>query len=485
MNIINRDNQNPAEDKSGRPLQAEEFFESVFNKDDNSKQSVVRLIPTDLSTGEASDLDYTTGLAAWRNYHMAAVNEARNLALDTIERQPAISDSTEIKEMLQRVASYYLNSDQYHNAEHMYLVCAYAVRLGEIGGLPQDESSIMTRVIAAAYHDSGNGQFPGTPGSDEVDAVEVFLRDARGEDISIILTADRTTPLQELSGKDRLQVIASIAGTVFRDRHASAEHLVQQGYVKDIADLVRTNGLESGITPDDIKEYAAELGLKADDSLLNLEEILAAGMVSKEALILKHADLSGSLSSAYAFKNHVTNRWEDQSKPHLANITDPQKYHDGFVSFVSGLFHDKADRNSPLWQEATGVGGTPSVFMGVDKPGDGGVADFGMRKLLETNRAANEIIKNHNDLLVHLHEMIKDENFNVPAQPLGILVDRLEERGLDLSSYPGLKNMPEALREKSFAAATVKELNEAFIPGTTVDYSAVEIELGAHPDSIQ
>ena len=463
-------------DTSARPFQAEEFFDSVFTDEEKSR-SVANINPA-ADPSEASTLDYSTGLAGWRNHHMAAVHDARDLALDVIDSKNIVQDTEAVEDMLQRVSTYYLNADQYHNAEHMYYVAAYTVRLGELAGLPQDEASVLTRVTAAAYHDAGNGQFPGAAGADERDAISVFLRDAKGEDLSVILTADRTAPLEALSGEQRLQVVSSIAATVFRDRHASKEALLTKDYVNDIADLLRTEGPEARIDDDAVQTYAQSLGMSGSYSLANVEEVLAEGMVSKEALVLKHADLSGSLSPVASFKNHITNRWEDQVKPHLAQINDPQKYQDGFVAFASGLFHDKADQQSPLYKDARGEAtGTPSVFMGIDAPGDGGVADFGIRKLVTTSATINEIISNHNELLTHVHEMIRDEQFNVPAQPIGRMIDRLEERGLDLTQYPGLQSMPEELREKTFAAASYEEINNAFIPDITLDYTAMEAEL--------
>lgn len=259
---------------------------------------------------------------------MPAIQYASNLLRDALESiaesihpgDPGRAEqfALNLEGVVAHAALRYPHADQFHSLEHMLTVVTYSLHLAQLNGSSLDERGAMRLVAGAAYHDAGNQRSPRPGGADEVSAVRQLIYDWS--------MAEPGSALSVLEPADIVRCAADIAGTVFPDRFASASTLAVQPYVKDIAILLRAND---------------RIGTLFTGAANLIESTLARMMLEPEAMTLKHADLSGSLTADNAFKTYVMNRFEDQraGKPGIKDSTDPGAYQQGFATFLQGVFH--------------------------------------------------------------------------------------------------------------------------------------------------
>lgn len=302
--------------------------------------------PNVLGSGldDASMARLRAGTAA-RYEQMTPAREALRRLSDALEARHANGwDASRIKrlrELASGILSLYLNPEQYHSAEHALTVTADAVELMRECRLT-DRAAELRVIVACLYHDTGNGRHPDLPGKDERQSIEVFLADVcaarehaqRGED------PEYRCALVDLSDQDVLHIAGNILGTVFRDRHATVEQLTklpvsaEAGQIDYVADVVR---------------------VLRDANLEVTKQGLAELMVSKEALIVKNADVLASLRAGNVLKNGFTNFHEDTLRaPGLFRGQAAAQYRSGFKSFLRGDFHGftHGDEPTPALEQA-------------------------------------------------------------------------------------------------------------------------------------
>jgi hypothetical protein len=513
--VVSADEANPLDGAAGTAASSGEVL---------SNASIETVIPAAESADEGSP--HT------RYNVMPSVQEKKELARRVIERFVSDPELRErIFEDLERMEANYPNTDQYHNAGHMYEFLAYVLRIGEEGELSQDLRAVVRRIIGGAYHDSGNEKLPGPPGKDEGRAARNFMDD--------LLELEQNPILQSMNAGDRITVVADIMATVFPDRHSSETELASRDYLREIAHELKERLRPLGIHRGDLHEMGAPLLSETGRyNTTHVVGLLAGLMKSAEAEGMRHADLCGSLTETSAFKNHVTNRYEDREKFGIKGLTDPRAYHEGFINFQIGIFHilmhpnDLASRNfcqamqfavrdsyektlaekeeesggdrktaeqSALasamlelgskvrgamrgfgkGEEAVEIGNSVIIEVGkysTDKgwnpaifPGmNASVAGFGREKFERADRKFREILDKHYELLTFFHLMIND-GLDVPGMTIAELCTELENRGLSLTDYPGLINPPADMTSETFAAAPESVLNEIFLPGVEFD----------------
>jgi|GEM_PF-6178591 len=388
----------------------------------------------------------------------------------------------------------YENQSQYHAADHALNVAADLLQLQALvpeflnQSLSEKFARVLRAVATGAYHDTGNSRHPSNiAGADETAAVRIFLADvALAHDRNI----DANKALILMDADNIMQVAANIAATVISDRFASADCLENKPYLADIAK--------------ELKEFGAKVGMQfgVDDAAIKVD--LAQRMAATEAALTKNADLIGSLKPENALRNHILNREEDQEKPGLGEITDPTKYFESFITFMTGGFHHlenpedlgshdylralqfkydgiykssvndptlkevetaiRADpRNGPIANEiikqlhtfSAEHGWTPSVLVGDSKE----VSAYGNKLFREAQVYTEAIINERIEVLTRIHELIKS-GVDLPR----LSIDQLSKElaGIDLSKYPTLKNPDNDLKSRILADLTPSELNKLF-----------------------
>jgi len=388
----------------------------------------------------------------------------------------------------------YENQSQYHAPDHALNVAADLLELQAL--VPQFSNQsptlkfarVLRAVATGAYHDTGNSRHPSNiAGEDETAAVRIFLADvslARSHNI------EAKEALISLSADDIMQVVANIAATVMKDRFASAHCLEKKPYLVDIAKELREFGIKAGM----------QFGVDNAEIISDLSQ----RMTATEAALTKNADLIGSLKPENVLRNHILNRWEDQKKPGLKDITDPIKYFKSFVSFMTGGFHQlgnpedlgshdylraiqfkyddiyrssgndlnlkqvesaiRADlENGPIANEvikqlhtfAAEHGWKPSVLVGVNKE----LQEYGNKLFREAQVYTEGIIDERKAVLTKIHELIKS-GVDVPRLSIGQLSRELGS--IDISEYSTLKNPDNDLKSRILADLTPSELNKLF-----------------------
>lgn len=402
-------------------------------------------------------------------------NFSKALMKDTLTSDEGMELFNRVYGMIEHTRDMYLFPDQYHTAEHMINVVANTIELARVAGLPQDPHSIYVRSVAAAYHDVGNSRSPDpTPGADETDSVISFVRNYLAGAVpgNTVLHSQH---LSELQPSDVMQIISSIGGTVFKDRHCSAARLETFAYTEDLADIVR-NDLKEKISEEDIADFAALTGLSDVNGREDLEKVIAHGMLSKEAMVLKHADLGSSFEARYVFKNHITNRWEDRKKTEIADITSAADYFEGFVNFARGDFHKFShadDLDSPVYREAQGTdNGNKAVFMCAGPE----LAARGEYMLEQSERFMELVVEKYDPLLTAMHELIRD-GIEIPAKTLSELEVLLQDKGVDfkLPQTPEIELIKDN-PENTFASLDTATLNYVFIPDTLATAMSLNID---------
>lgn len=113
---------------------------------------------------------------------MPAVIRARRIFLGILAKTCAdMSTERTVARFLEVTSGYYLNTDQYHNAEHAFFVGAYHVALLGKAGLLSEDRQILRASIRGLFHDSGNALHPEIrperKGQDELRAALLLLRE--------------------------------------------------------------------------------------------------------------------------------------------------------------------------------------------------------------------------------------------------------------------------------------------------------------------
>ncbi len=286
-----------------------------------------------------------------RYHSMPAVIRARRIFLGVLAKT-CTNRNTErtVARFLEVTSGYYLNTDQYHNAEHAFFVGAYHVALLGKAGLLSEDRQILRASLRGLFHDSGNALHPEIrperKGQDELRAALLLLRETNPATRRLGLWSKDGVSLMEqqensrFTGQERLFDSACILGTVFPDRFCSEAALGREAYVGRYCEEVRRTAGAWNIEDADVQRLAASLGMEGRYSLRQgLEKIVVRCMVSKEAYALRHADLCISLTMLEGLKAHLTNRDEDKFKKNVAGETDPVHYFCCFYHFVTGASH--------------------------------------------------------------------------------------------------------------------------------------------------
>ncbi|TSC57789.1 MAG: hypothetical protein Greene041619_954 [Candidatus Peregrinibacteria bacterium Greene0416_19] len=231
--------------------------------------------------------------------------------------------------MLEDLMKNYINAHQYHNAEHALKMTHDAFEMAKLMGLQKGMDLPLARRIlfTGMYHDVGNSSAPDKPGGDELAAVKKFLEDVA------LANVGRKFPSLVLQEEDVLQVAGSILGTVFPDRFATKEQLMDLTKYKNA--FVKNAVIQH---PDYVTEG---LKLLHDAGYKDLtKEQLVNAMLNGEALAVKNADILSSLRVESLVKNGIGNAQED-----LKRLNSPflgqgaQQYRNGFLAFLAGKFH--------------------------------------------------------------------------------------------------------------------------------------------------
>lgn len=410
------------------------------------------------------------GVAKLRYGEMAATERAEGLLLATLIARGGLADHprvvSAIGDLAKQIQPYYLNPDQYHSAHHALIAASFALTIAPLADPAVDlsPSATVRRTTTLLFHDLGNGRFPGQPGRDELAACELYLRCTSPHGFkegTFPFEGSAAKVLQRFSAPERVQAACHILGSVFRDRFCSVDRLKQLDYVQQFAQTLVDVGPQLGIYPRDLRKFQLQHGTNGKQA--SLIEAIAKEMTSPEALILKHADLCGSLSATDALKNHVLNRWEDRYKPNVKDVREAGQYHLGFVSFIQGSFHvfaHQADTASPYLAE---IKSDPTrVFFGLgDK-----VANFGRQGLNAMEASMKFWQSECGELLGSLHALACDGH-DIGGTPIGQLVTLISSKTAGVESHSTLNNLSERDSRATVASITSERLNLLFNPRAT------------------
>lgn len=298
-------------------------------------------------------------------------------------------ERAELKELTRSTLGLYINPEQYHNAEHVLKVVADILDLAKKARL--DAPVYKRLVITGLYHDAGNGRFPDSPGKDELEAVKILLRDIENSEPGSALVY-----LKE-NREEKIQVVANILGTVFPDRFASVEQLL---------DLLKAKNKFTGKTRaemkcvDYVKDAAVLLGIESRE--------LAERMVNAEAVVVKNTDIASSFKEENLLKNGFGNFLEDAQRPFSPFLGQRAgQYRTGFRLFTGSVFHDAwfqkevfdgDEGHSRFLKE----GRTGQYFLtteDMDEEGAKELAEYGKKLDQESKAFFEKLIKNDGALL--------------------------------------------------------------------------------------
>lgn len=352
------------------------------------------------------------------------------------------------------LVSYYLNAHIYHNAEHMLKMTGDAVSssiaIAAEEGLDAHATERRGKClfVAGLYHDDGNGRYPrGELGRDEIDAVRTFLRDraAAAERPALAYLAD-------LSDDEAIQICADIMATVFLDRHATADMVAARPYIDEVLGHLR----QYGLTP------------TKEDFLKRLE--------STEALIIRNADVSGSLTPEGLVKNTFTVHFENLLKsPTFAGkgFADSRR---GFTGFLAGNFqsavHGSETALSREARDGNAILNPDNRFVAFEQ---GNLLAIEIeRQFLMTLAYDRQICE---ACCKVIEENVLSGECNILELPLKDVGEKLSAR-LGSEEYEPYRSHVERFADRSLSSLSQGEVNSIFQLKTRAALSAIEMGKG-------
>ncbi|MDA1208792.1 MAG: hypothetical protein O2904_02030, partial [bacterium] len=419
--------------------------------------------------------------------------------LESIISEQFPRDFAELKALTREVMTYYDQTDQYHNAEHMLQMTSDIFLLADTDKLTPE--SMRELLIAGLYHDVGNAEHPNTTaGVDELAAMTTFVDDN---------LAAKNGPLADLAADPSAvqRTAANILGTVFADRHASPEQLAKHEYVQEAAAYLTAQGIET------------------------TTEQLADLMIAPDALTVKNADLLGSLKKENAVINGLKNHSEDTRKD-LTNLRNfvrgnpegpaadllaridagtidaagirefiapyagkydifppisalgktPAQYKAGFDMFVAGKFHGfRNDGETDFSREAGEGNGLLSL------PGDRSQSEQGAAVSAESSAYFDQVVQFDGEINSVMQDLLTEAaiaspQVNLIAMPIEQLAQRLSAR-MGASRFAPYQAHIDALsdgeRALSISQMSPSQVNALFALQTelTVQRDAAELEI--------
>ena len=404
----------------------------------SKNDSKLNILNPNLSKSEISELQ---DLSVKKNKSMPSTCLALKRLDMTINEVFPGEEGQQLKALANRVIGYYINTNNYHSAFH---ACSMTIKCIKIAGIlgVRDKNTIKALAVQGLYHDSGNGLFPGveeveSPQGDEVQAALIFKRDldevakrkAEEKDLGDLKvlsdfneqTIEYPVPNSNETGQATLAEVVTvcIGSTVFRDRFADREALADTGYARII--LSNFYGPEDGYSQDDINRF-----LDISESFI--------------AWITRNADIAPSLEGAKAAQNSILMYGEDILKnptPHIGQDFDD--YHQGFISYLSGDFHQG---EKTIMQEIAGVYTLPFPVMHEDlygrfyKPGGmTKMGEFQEDRIEQEENFCLRIQHGHRDILLALYGVAAEEGKE--RRHIGDLtIKEIKERLADWQSKP-------------------------------------------------
>lgn len=388
------------------------------------------------------------------NYqNMPAVSEARAELVRKIEELFDVQAASDLKSFIERGMLWYLHADQYHNAEHMLRMTRDILELANLAYNRDTRKSngfkqiLNQLVISGVYHDACNAEHPDKPGVDEFEAVCKFLEDSSKDHLSVL---------------DKKQIVANILGTVFRDRLLSANQL---------ENLSRLRPESLNYIQKAVRIMHEKYGIET-----NVHEI-ASLMVSKEAWVVKNADVLSSFKRS-CLKNSILNFSEDSlCKPHVLGLS-ASEYHQGFVRFLLGKFHSLDETEFSKKARS----GYPLLMPG--EQDDSVVELYGKRLFEESRNFFEVVLAAHSGILDALNivatRAAQNKTKKLSSMTLAEIKQALEVMNdagdahlnngsvvdVDLKNYPGLSTYA----DRTIAELTPQQVIEIFAPGMEASY---------------
>jgi hypothetical protein len=440
----------------------------MVKDDDCPKESPVALKHTVKTVLETDPLELmrnqvvnSWSLASYRAQERAS-GFVRKLLVDSADQFESFGD------LFERGNALYQNVAQYHTSEHMFNVVSDTLMLAELAGIV-DRSLLIAMVVAATYHDVGNGVCPSdVTGSDENDAIEFLLEDIALQKNGSYGPLGPNAILRNLDGSQVLCATACILGTVMRDRYCEGVEVAGRDYFHGTVLALKNFKEHLGITSEEMSRFSDMVGISVGDGF-DIEVLLAESVESQPVTIVKNADIASSLRRDYLFKNHITNRYEDRSRPHVKGILSPRTYSDMFVKFLKGEFSSSKSGSVALQRARLGhpfIGHPRNVC---DSRGRDKVESLGALMFADMVQSWSLMLDRHEAVIGALH-CLSEQGVAVPTCTVGELRSEIRSLGVDLSSYSLLNDESELVRTcpgvetQSFAHIDPDVLNRIFVP---------------------
>lgn len=438
----------------------------MVKDDDSPKNSPVGVKHTVKTVLDSDPLELMRNQVV--NSWSPASYKAQERALESVRRLLVESDDhfELFADLFERGNALYQNVAQYHTSEHMFNVVGDTLILAELAGIV-DRSVLTAMVVAATYHDVGNGVCPSdVAGSDESDAIEFMIEDIVHQKQGSYGPLGPSALLRNLDGFQICCAVACILGTVMRDRYCHGAEVATRDYFQTIKLTLDRHKTDLGVTSEDLARFGQLIGLKSSIGQ-ELGALLVSSLDSQPVTIVKNADIASSLRREYLFKNHVTNRYEDRNRTHVRGILSPRVYSDMFANFLRGGFSNSESIASQRARLGYPFIGHPKNRCNAD--GGDKVETLGAQMFADMLHSWSLILNHHEPLIAALHRLV-EAGVSVPTCTVRKLHELIGPLGIDLAPYPLLRDQQELARRfpgveiQSFAHIDPDVLNQIFVP---------------------